>query len=136
MSHKPFLVSRSAMKYQLVSGFPPLCGRRAFLQESSSCLVFNTIRNCSNATKPSDYPERNLISILLMRVDSTSGQHSRCVSSLETLLGALLKLKKRKIFETSCGLNLIHRVAKNAIASGEHSLCRNIRQLIICSHVF
>ena len=91
------------MRYQPAS-FLPLSGRRAFLQEDSSCLVYSEAHNCSVTPKSSDYPKRNLISILLMRIDPTPGQHT--VSSLETLLKTLLRLTKRKVCEKSCRLHL------------------------------
>ena len=77
--------------------------------------MWNLIANkstddCSSAPKSSDYPECNLISILLMRTHRTYGQLSRFVSSSQTLLGALLWRSKRKVCEKSCGRLLIHRV--------------------------
>ena len=95
------------MKYQLARGFPPLSGDRASLQENPSCLA-NTMKLIifPNDPRSSENPERNLVSILLMHIDSISGQRSRAVSSPETSLGAILKLSKRKVCEKSCGHHL------------------------------
>ena len=78
-----------------------LCSIR-FLSESAKCiparrfLVNNKNHSLSATPRSRDYPERNLISILVTCIDSIPGQHSRMVSSLETLLGAFLKVSKRK----------------------------------------
>ena len=73
-------------------------------------IVNKSTDDCSSAPRSSDYPECNLISILLMRTHRTYGQLSRFVSSSQTLLGALLWRSKRKVCEKSCGRLLIHRV--------------------------
>ena len=102
--------SRSEMKYQLARGFHPFSGNRASLQEDPFCLEHIETHNCSIVPRSSGLSKRNLISILLMRVDSISGQRSRAVSSPATLLGVLPKLSKRKVCEKSCGHHVIQRV--------------------------
>ena len=117
LSHKLFVLSGSVMKCQLARSFPSLSGDGASLQEDPSCLVYNETHNCSSAPKSSDYPECKLISILLMRTHSTSGQLSRFVSSPETSLGALLQPQARKkICEENCGR---HSIKSSALPQSE-----------------
>ena len=78
---------------------PPHSWRRALVQEDLPCLVYVETHDCTIAPKSSDYPECKLFSIPSMSIDPTSGQHIRLVSSPGTLLGALLKLSKRKVYE-------------------------------------
>ena len=84
--------SRSEMKYQLARGSPPLCEKKKKRHE------YNETNNCLIVPRSSDYPERKLISILSMHIDSISGQCFRIVSSPETSLGAFLKLSKKKAY--------------------------------------
>ena len=58
------------MKHQLARGSPPPSGLGASLQEDPSCLEYNETHNCLIVPKSSDYPQRKLVSILLMQVDS------------------------------------------------------------------
>ena len=62
-------------------------------------------QNCTIAPRSYHHRERSLNSILLMRIDPTSGQRSRVVSSPETSLEAFLKLRKRQICEKRCELH-------------------------------
>ena len=78
-----------------------------------------------------------------MRIDSICGQRFRVVSSSETSLGTLRKLSKRKVWERSCGLHLIHRVVgfvqkstMSFFTFGWLFFIQNISQLVCCSHVF
>ena len=85
MLHKSSVLSGSKMSYQNAKMFisfkiksiparnvPVLCTITIIIAQLS-------FHNCSIAPISNDYPECNVISIRLMRLDSTSGQHIRRV---------------------------------------------------------
>ena len=90
---------------------PSAFWRWCTLQEDPSCLEYTGTHNCAIVPKPSDHPERNLISILLMRFHSISGQRSRGLChNLRHRLGLSRSSTRERYARKSCGHHLIHTV--------------------------
>ena len=106
LSHQSYVFfSRSEITCQLARGFRPLSGGKTPLQEGLLLSEGVKYQNCTIAPRSYHHRERSLNSILLMPIDSTSGQRSRVVSSPETSLEAFLKLRKRQVCEKRCELH-------------------------------
>ena len=123
---------------------PSAFWRQCTLQEDPSWLQYTGTHNCAIVPKPSDHPERNLKSILLMRFHSISGQRPRGSVITWDIAWGFAKVRQEKGLRGKAA-DIIWSIRLSELPRcqqwmppqcGEDSLCQKICQLICCSHVF